>query len=77
MQPIGTHVGEVMYFWCELGRMRGVGGVCEMCMYLTRGGEGGEGGGSMRGLCLCFTNSVGIGGVLACICIWVLVVWVV
>ena len=41
--------------------MRGVGGVCEMCMCLARGGVGGEG---MRGLGLGFANPMGIGGVL-------------
>ena len=28
----------------EVRGMRGVGGVCEMCMCLARGGVGGEGG---------------------------------
>ena len=30
--------------------VRGVGGVCDMCMCLARGGVGGEGGEWMRGL---------------------------
>ena len=38
--------------------MRGVGGVCEMCMCLGRGGVGGEEGEWMRGLGLGFTNPV-------------------
>ena len=38
--------------------MRGVGGVCEMCMCLARSGVGGEGGEWMRGL------GLGTGGVL-------------
>ena len=45
--------------WMSMVRgMRGVGGVCEMC--LARGG----GGGWMRGLGLGFSNPVGTGGVL-------------
>ena len=50
--------------------VRGVGGVCEMCMYLARGGVGGEGelmGG--LGLGLDFTNPVGTGGVLS-VCLY-------
>ena len=42
--------------------VRGVGGVCGMC--LARGGVGGEGGEWMRELGLGFTNPLGIGGVL-------------
>ena len=44
--------------------MRGVGGVCDMCMCLARGGVGGEGGEWMRELGLGFTNPVGARGVL-------------
>ena len=57
--------------WMSVVRgMRRVGGVCEMCMCLARGGVGGEGGGEwMRGLGLGFTNPVGTGGVLdVCLC---------
>ena len=44
--------------------VRGVGGVCDMCMCLARGGVGGE---WMRELGL--TNPVGTGGVLdMCLC---------
>ena len=32
----------------EMSVVRGVGGVCDMCMCLTRGGVGGEGGEWMR-----------------------------
>ena len=39
--------------------MRGVGGVCEMCMGLSRGGVGVEGGEWMRGLSLETRGSVG------------------
>ena len=46
-----------------------VGGVCEMCMCLTRGGVGGEGGEWVRGFGLGFINHVGPGGVLdVCLC---------
>ena len=39
--------------------VRGVGGVCDMCMCLARGGVGGEGNEWMRELGLGFTNPVG------------------
>ena len=42
--------------------VRGVGGVCGMC--LARGGVGVEGGEWMRELGLGFTNPLGTGGVL-------------
>ena len=46
--------------------VRGVGGVCDMCMCLARGGVGGE---WMRELGLGFTNPRGTGGVLdMCLC---------
>ena len=46
--------------------VRGVGGVCDMCMCLARGGVGGE---WMRELGLGFTNPLGIWGVLdMCLC---------
>ena len=49
--------------------VRGVGGVCDMCMCLARGGVGGEGGEWMRELGLGFTDPVGTGGVLdRCLC---------
>ena len=49
--------------------MRGVGGVCNMCMCLARGGVGREGGEWMRELGLGFTNPVWTGGVLdMCLC---------
>ena len=47
----------------EISVVRGVGGVCDMCMCLARGGVGGEGGEWMRELGLGFTNPVGTGGV--------------
>ena len=47
----------------------GVGGVCDMCMCLARGGVGGEGCEWMRELGLGFTNPVETGGVLdMCLC---------
>ena len=51
---------------CSTGDVlvRGVGGVCDMCMCLARGGLGSEGGEWMRELGLGFTNPVGTGGVL-------------
>ena len=39
--------------------VRGVGGVCDMCMCLARGGVGGVGGEWVTGLGLGFTNSGG------------------
>ena len=49
--------------------VRCVGGVCDMCMCLARGGVGGEGGEWMRELVLGFTNPLGTGGVLdMCLC---------
>ena len=46
-------------------RMRGVGGMCEMCM--ARGGVGGE---WIRGLGVGFNNPVGTGVVLdVCLCL--------
>ena len=50
--------------------VRGVGGVCDMCMCLARGGVGGEGGEWMRELGLSIYQSCGDrGGVLdMCLC---------
>ena len=51
--------------WMSVMRgMIGVGGVCEICLCLTRGGVVGEEGEWMRGLGLGFTNPVRTGGVL-------------
>ena len=60
---VGTHI--VSSATTVLGMivapvMRGVAGVCEMCMWLAQGGIGGD---WIRGLGLGFTNPVGTGGV--------------
>ena len=60
----------------KMSVVRGVGGVCDMCM--PRGGVDGEGGERMRELGLGFTNPVGT-GVLDIVCAMVsvgCVVWV-
>ena len=70
----GTRGSGVLSSTCdvlEMSVVRGLGGVCDMCMYLAPGGVGGEGGGGewMRELGLGFTNPVGTGGVLnMCLC---------
>ena len=46
--------------------VRGVGGVCDMCMCLARGGVGGEGGEWMRELYVCCY--VGKKALLQCLC---------
>ena len=55
-----SSTGDVL----EMSVVRGVGGVCDMCMCLAGGGVGGEGGEWMRELGLGFTNPVGTRGVL-------------
>ena len=60
-----SSTGDVL----EMIVVRGVGGVCDMCMCLARSGLGGEGGEWMRELGLGFTNHVGTGGMLdMCVC---------
>ena len=67
--------GEFVYGWytwfrclssagdvLEMSVVRGVGGVCDMCMCLARGGVGGVGSEWVRGLCLGFTNPGGTWG---------------
>ena len=39
---IVSSAADVLWM-CVVGRMRGLGGVCEMCMCLFRGSVGGEG----------------------------------
>ena len=53
----------------KMSVVRGVGGVCDMCMCLARDVVGGEGGEWMRELGLGFTNPVGTWGVFdMCLC---------
>ena len=60
-----SSTGDVL----EMNVVRGVGGVCDMCMCLARGGMGVEGGEWMRELGLSLTNPVGTGGMLdVCLC---------
>ena len=61
-----SSTGDVL----EMSVVRGVGGVCDMCICLARGGVGGEGGEWMRELGLGFTNPVGTGGVVDVWCGW-------
>ena len=56
----GTRGSGVLSSTCDV-LVRGVGGVCDMCMCLARGGVGGEGGEWMRELGLGFTNPLGTG----------------
>ena len=66
----GTRGSGVLSSTCDV-HVRGVGGVCDMCMCLAWGGVGGEGGEWMRELGLVFTNPVGTGGVLdMCLVFW-------
>ena len=82
----GTHGSGVLSSTVDM-LVRGVGGVCDMCMCLARGSVGGEGGEWMREWGLGFTNPVGTGGVLdrgsvgqgecwTCVCVLVVMVWV-
>ena len=60
-----SSIGDVL----EMSVVRGVGGVCDMCMCLARGGVGGEWDEWTRELGLGFTTPVGTGGVLdMCLC---------
>ena len=56
--------------------VRGVGGVCDMCMCLARGGVGGEGDEWMRELSLALPILWGHGECWTCVCVLVAVVWV-
>ena len=57
--------------------VRGVGGVCDMCMCLARGGVGGEGGEWTRELGWALPILWGQGECWTCVCVLVAVVWVV
>ena len=60
-----SSTGDVL----KMSVVRGLGGVSDMCMFLARGGMGGEGGEWMRELWFGFTNPVETGGVLdVCLC---------
>ena len=61
----------------EMSVVRGVGGVCDMCMCLVRGGVGGEGGESMRRLVWALPILWEPGECWTCVCVLVAVVWVV
>ena len=54
----------------EMNVVRGVGGVCDMCMCLARGGVGGEGVEWTREFGLGFTNPVWTGGILDMCVFW-------
>ena len=68
----GTRGSGVLSITCDVLDMsvvRGVGGVCAMCVCLARGGVGGEGGEWVRKLGLGSTNPTGTWGVLhMCLC---------
>ena len=63
----GTHASGNVYSAADVCGMRGIGGVCEMCMYFARGGVKGEEGEWIRGLVLGFTNPVGTGVLDVCL----------
>ena len=68
----GTHDSCVMSSagdMLEISVMRGIGGVCDMCMCLAQGGVGDE---LIKRLGLGFTNPGGTWGK----CVLVVVVWV-
>ena len=58
----------------EMSVVRGVDGVCDMCMCLTRGGVDEEGGEWMRELGFGFTNLWEQGECWTCVCVLVAVV---
>ena len=63
---VGTRGSGVLSSTGDVLVVRGVGGVCDMCMCLALGGVGGEG---VSGLGLGFTNPVGTKGVWdVCLC---------
>ena len=59
----GTHGSGVLSSTCDV-LVRGVGGVCDMCMCVARCGVVGKRGEWMREFGFGFTNPVGTGGVL-------------
>ena len=66
---IVSSAADVLWMSVVRGMIR-VGGVCEMCTCLARGGVSGEGGEWIRGLGLGFSNPVETGEVLdVCLCL--------
>ena len=57
--------------------VRGVGGLCDMCMCLARGGVGEEGGGGCEDWVWASPILWGQGECWTCVCVLVAVVWVV
>ena len=54
---MGGTRGSGVFFVLEMSVVRCVGGMCDMCMYLARGGVGGVGCEWVRELGVGFTNS--------------------
>ena len=52
----------------DMSVVRGIGGVCDMCICLARGGVGGVGDERVRGLGLWFTNPRGTWESRMCLC---------
>ena len=64
--------------WMSVVReMRGVGGVCEMCMCLARGGVGGDGVSGLEDWVWALPILCERVECWTCVCVWVVVVWVV
>ena len=81
-KQFGTHYSYVMSNAADMldmsvvRGMKEVSGVYEMCMYLARGGVGGDGAEWIRGLGLGITTPVGTGGMLdLCLCLGCGCVW--
>ena len=60
----------------EMSVVRGVGGVCDMCMCLDRGGVGGEGVSGRENWVWALPILWGHGECWTCVCVLVAVVWV-
>ena len=68
----GTCGSGIVSIAADVLGMRGVGGVCEMCMCLARGGVGGEGGSGWEDFVLPIMLEKG--ECWTCVCVWVDVV---
>ena len=68
-----SSAGDVL----EMSVVRGVGGVCDVCMCFSRGGVGGAGGEWVTGLGLALPILEEHGESGICICVLVAAVWVV